>query len=337
MHVLLLYNEPTLPSDHADAASEREVLVTARHVAKELRQAGFRVTELAISTDPEPLLALLRRDRPEVVFNLFEGTAPRPAAEAFGLALLEWLDVPFTGCPMQASVLARDKPRAKLLLQGAGLPTPRFFLIEQSPLPGHGLDWPLILKPAYEDASVGVEQASVVTNPGQLEQQALDLLERFGPPLLVEEFIDGREFNVSLIENPELRVLPIAEIQFRGRKQGLWPIVTYQAKWNRNSAEDLATLPRCPAEVAPRLAGRVRDLAQRAYRLFGCRDYARVDFRVNRRGEPYILEVNPNPDYDPSAGLAKALKAAGLSHKSFTVDLVRQAAGRAGQVVSTNS
>ncbi len=325
MHVLVLHNAPTLPPDHPDAESEREVVDTAAIVATELRDAGFRVSQLGISSDPSALLESLKQDRPDVVFNLFEGTAGRPQAEAYVLGLLEWLGVPFTGCPMQSAVLARDKPRAKLLLQGAGLPTPRFLLVDAKAVPANPLGWPVIVKPAYEDASVGVDQESVCTNQDQLQRRVELLVKRFGPPVLVEEFISGREFNVAVIDAPTLRVLPVAEIVFRGQEQGLWPIVTYEAKWHSSSAEDLATQPRCPAEVEPRLAERLSGLALDAFRLFACRGYARVDLRANASGAPFILEVNPNPCYHPTAGLTKALHAAGITHAEFSVALVRQA------------
>jgi D-alanine-D-alanine ligase len=274
------------------------------------------------------LLEALRVDRPEVVFNLFEGTARQGQTEAYLAGLLDWHEVAYTGCPFAALVLARDKPRAKLLLQGAGLPTPRFFAVDCLPVPPNPLGWPVIVKPAAEDASVGLDQGSVVTNQDQLLHRVARLWERFGPPILVEQFIKGREFNVSVIENPERRVLPIAEILFEGDGPGFWPIVTYDAKWRPESRDYLATPPHCPADLNPQLAEQVADLASQAFQLFGCRQYARVDFRLSAQGQPYILEVNPNPDFNPTAGLTQALLAAGLSHSRFTLDLVRQALQR---------
>ena len=134
-----------------------------------------------------------------------------------------------------------------------------------------------------------------------------------------------------MIEDPELRVLPVSEIVFENTGPDFWPIVTYDGKWRPASRDYLATPPQCPADVSPALEEQLRTLAVKAFRLFGCRDYARVDLRVNRRDEPYILEVNPNPDFHPGAGLTRALTAAGLSHESFTLDLVRHALARATQ------
>src|SRR5262249_4627666 len=121
------------------------------------------------------------------------------------------------------------------------------------------------------------------------------------------------------------RVLPISEIQFVSTDPDAWPIVTYDSKWKPGTPDYETTPPVYPAAVTPRLAERVGSLARQAFRLLGCRDYARVDFRVRPTGKPYILEVNPNPDFSPTAGLSGALGCAGISHAKFAVHLVRAA------------
>ncbi len=327
-NVLILFNEPTLPPDHADAESERDVLNTVAAVRAALAQAGYRVAELGISHDPHALLDGLSTHQPDVVFNLFEGTAERGEIEAFVDGLLEWLNLPFTGCPFQAACLARDKPLSKLLFRGAGLPTADFVVVEAPPVPPCPLEWPVIVKPGGKDASVGIDQGSVVRDRRALEERAALLLERYGPPVLVEQFIAGREVNVAIVETPTLRALPASEIVFLNREPGYWPIVTYAAKWDAGSREDRETVPQCPADLPADLAARLADLACRAFRLVGCRDYARVDFRVDPAGRPFILEVNPNPDFNPEAGFTRALKAAGLTHAQFTVALVEAARRR---------
>jgi D-alanine-D-alanine ligase len=216
----------------------------------------------------------------------------------------------------------------KHLFQGAGLPTPRFFAVEGGPAPDCRLEWPVIVKPATQDASVGLDQGSVVTDQERLRERVGALLHTYGPPVLVEEFIRGRELNVALIEAPDLRILPISEVLFVDEDPAYWPIVTYDAKWKPGSRDYEATPARYPAEVQPELAERLAALAQQAFRLLGCRDYARVDFRVRPSGKPYLLEVNPNPDFNPTAGLAGGLGSAGLTHAQFTVDLVRNALAR---------
>ncbi len=327
--VLVLYNEPVLSASHPDAASEHEVLDTAQFVGETLHRAGYDAVRLAVSKDPGPLLAALQDLRPDAVFNLFEGTADHGNTEAYVAGLLEWMGVPFTGCPSQALLLARSKNLSKLLFQGAGLPTAEFFVVEDLPVPPCRLGWPVIIKPALEDASVGVDQGSVVTDPDRLQERVAYLLETYGPPVLVERYIPGRELNVALVEAPDLRTLPISEIMFARRGDGSWPIVTYDAKWKPGSPDYEATPPRYPAEVNAKLAERLVTIARQAFRLLGCRDYARADFRVSPQGRPYLLEVNPNPDFSPTAGLAGGLASAGIGHDQFTLTLVQSALGRA--------
>ena len=342
-HVLVLYNQPLLPVDHPDAESEREVLDSAGPACDVLSRAGYRVSRLAVGRDPAVLSEGLRRLRPDVVLNFFEGLADNPHTECSVTGLLEWLGVPFTGSPAQAICLTRSKPLSKLALRGAGLPTPDFFAVERLPdsrlrsaaaclesgLGRSGLRWPLIVKAANQDASVGIDQGSVVTAVTPLRKRVALLLERYGPPVLVEQYVEGRELTVGVVEVPELRALPLAEFVFTPREQPAWPIVTYDAKWRVGSA-DFRHTPFCERpSVEPELRSRLQELALRAYRVLGLRDYGRIDFRVTPAAEPFILEANANPDPSPQAALADALAAAGLAHADFLVRLVRQALGRA--------
>jgi D-alanine-D-alanine ligase len=327
-HVTILYNEPVLPPDHRDAESEHEVLYTVDEVEAALRDGGLRVSRLGVRLDPSALADGLRRLRPDAVFNLFEGLADRNETEAHAAGILDWLGVPYTGCPFQALALARCKHLTKHLLRGAGVPTAEFFVVERGPVPDNPLGWPVIVKPATQDASVGLDQGSVVTGRGALEERVERLLREYGPPVLVEEFLPGREVNVGVVETPELTVLPPSEILFTSTEPGRWPIVTYDAKWRPGSPDYEATPPRYPADVTPGLRRRLEDVARRAFRLLGCRDYARVDFRV-RGTRPYVLEVNPNPDFSPTAGLSGGLASAGIRWADFAVALAWRALGRA--------
>jgi D-alanine-D-alanine ligase len=326
--VLILFNEPVLPLSHPEAESEHEIHYTVDEVSKTLVAAGFSVTRLGASHDPARMTAGIEKKKPDVVFNLFEGTADQSGNEAVVAGLLEWLRLPFTGCSSQTLCMARTKHIAKTLLQGAGLPTADFFVVEKGPVLNCTIPWPVIVKPATQDASVGLDQGSVVQDLDSLNARVDLLIKNYGAPVLVEQFIVGREFNVGVIENPDLRVLPISEIKFIDKDPKFWPIVTYDAKWAPGTRDYESTPPLYPAPVSPRLKARVENLAREAFQLLGCRDYARVDFRVKPSGKPYILEVNPNPDFSPMAGLSGGLTSAGLTHAQFTVDLVHQALAR---------
>jgi D-alanine-D-alanine ligase len=274
----------------------------------------------------------LRHEAPDVVFNLFEGVTvgacPEAVTEAAVAGLLEWLGVPFTGSPAAALALARDKARTKHLLRGAGLPTPAFFVVERPPCPPCELGWPAIVKPACLDASVGIEQASVVTGQAQLEARVAHVLDRYGPPALVEQFVRGREFHVHVIQGADgLDLLPLAEIEFREQDPSYWPIYTYEAKWNAGTREYEATPLRSPAELAPEPWECLGRIARRAFRLVGCRDYARIDVRMTAAGEFFILEVNPNPSFT-SRGVINGFEAFGRTRAQFFRDLVRAALAR---------
>src|SRR5262245_57920327 len=320
MRVLIVHNQPVLPDDHPHADSDHEIVDNAHDVGGHLSKAGIDARQLAVGRDPEQLITALRAAEPDVVFNLFEGLADQYNTESHVAGILDWLGIPYTGSPYHTLCIARSKPLTKHLLRGADLPTPPFFVVEDLPIPDCRLKWPVIVKPAEQDASVGLDQGSVVTGMAGLKDRVEFLLDEFGAPVLVEEFIPGREFNVGVIEAPDVQVLPPSEIVFLDQAEDYWPIVTYDAKWKPGSRDYEATPPRYPATVSARLNERLGRLACQAFRLLGCRDYARIDFRVRPSGQAYILEVNPNPDFNPIAGLSGGLTSAGLTHAQFTVD-----------------
>lgn len=327
--VLVLYNHPFLPGDHPDADSERSVVEIAERMAQILEADGsFRTALLGLKQDPTVLWTELRRRKPAVVFNLFEGNLDHADTESYVAGLLQWRGVPFTGSHMHTLSLARAKHLAKPLLRGAGLPTADFMVVGELPVPSCNLEWPVIVKPAQQDASVGLDQDSVCVDQGQLDQRVQYILETYGAPVLVEEYIHGREINVALLELPDLIYLPPSEIVFTQKKLGVWPILTYDSKWRPGSDEYEKTPPKYPADISPRMAERLGNIATHAYRLLGCRDYARVDFRVKPNGRPYILEVNPNPEISDEAGFGGCLASANMSYEGFIVDLVRHAMNR---------
>ena len=260
----------------------------------------------------------------------------------YAAGILEWLGVPYTGCPFPTLLLARSKHMAKRLFQGEGLPTAPFLVFEPGhpPLAECPLTFPVIVKPAQQDASVGVDQRSVATDLAGLNARVLFLTEQFGQPVIVEEFIFGRELTVALVEMPDLRLLPGTEVVFPEAGPGYWPILSYDAKWTKGSAEYETTDYHFKTELSGELGAEIEQSAKRAFRLLGCRDYARVDFRI-REGDnkPFILELNPNPDFAPDRALSNNLWAAGLTHGEFTLQIVRNAlargkAGRTSRYIS---
>jgi D-alanine-D-alanine ligase len=329
--VLIVYNQPVLPPDHPDFPSENDILETVEEVAKVLPADRFEVARLGYARDPGALLGKLRAWPPDVVFNLFEGEADRTETEVYHAALLEWAGVPFTGSPAFALALGRDKVRSKNLFRGAGLTTAAFQMVESPNPPPWPHPWPAIVKPACQDASVGIDQGSVVKSQPELDARVAHVFEKYGGPVLVEEFIPGREFHVHVIDGPDGRpaVLPPTEIRFEAGP-GYWPIYTFEGKWNEQSVEYKSTPYDTQVELPGPLWERVQDICTAAYRLVGMRDYGRVDLRVTPEGKAYLLEVNPNP-YLNSLALVEGLKRAGRSFPDFIQTLVQSSLGRASR------
>lgn len=335
LRVAVLYNQPQLAPDHPEAASEWEIVSIAQLVAEELNTGDWR-SELWPARPDFAWVQGLYSEPPDVVFNLFEGFGRGDDSEIEAVTYLEQANIPFTGNPASALSLARDKSRTVTCLQRLGFPVPRSGYVEalatlDRVLADLDAEFPLFLKPALLDASIGIELANVVRDRKDLEYRCLALLREYGP-VLIQEFLPGREFNISVIELEELRLLPISEIVFRCDAEYYWPIVTYSAKWQTGSRADQSTQAVCPASIEPELAEKLSALARGAFCALGCRDYARIDIRLDRHGQPKILEVNPNPGYHPEAGFTRSLEAAGWSHAEFSRALVRQALRRAGRM-----
>ncbi len=326
--VLVLYNHPLLPLTHPDADSENSVVEIAEAMAKVLVDAGYHVSLLGLKQDPTELWRELEARQPSAVLNLFEGNLDDPETESYVAGLLQWKGIPFTGSPMETLALARAKHTTKCLLRGAGLPTSDFYVVNELPLPPSPISFPVIVKPARQDASVGVNQSSVCTDALQVEQRVKVLLETYGAPVIVEEFVRGRELNVALLELPTLEFLPPAEIIFPEERPGYWPILTYDGKWKPGTPDYETQPPEYPADLSPEIIAMLGKYAMDAYRLLGCRDYARVDFRMGSDFKPYILEVNPNPEISDAAGFAGCLGSADLKYKEFLVRLIQQTIGR---------
>jgi D-alanine-D-alanine ligase len=329
MRIVIIYNQPVLPDDDPEAESEKWVATAVTSVFEALVASGHEVTTLAVGRTRSSLEVDLGKIAPDVVFNLFEGFADQPASEAAVVRLLERWNVPFTGSSSRTLRRCLNKHQTKRRLIAAGLPTPWSIAVDRFPIPSMTLPWPVIVKPAARDASEGIDQCSVATSSAALESQVTKVLRRYGPPVLIEQFLAGREFTVSLIETPRLTALSIAEVLFIPCETAVWPLLTYEAKWIPDSADYAATDMLHAPPLEPELSEIVVSLAKRAYRSLACRDYARIDIRLNAAGQPMILDVNPNPDMSPTACFAYALKAAGIERSEFIVSLAEQASARA--------
>lgn len=246
-------------------------------------------------------------------------------AESEIAASLEKLNIPFSGSGAYALRLCLDKAEVKRLLLKKGVNTPRFQVFKERNNLECILKFPLIVKPVHEDGSKGIDIDSVVFDYTHLEAKVGEILEAYKQGVLVEEFIDGREINAALIGNGDLRVLPLSEINYTST-DGSPRVLTYNAKWDPSSLEYRNTMGRCPIEVSETIEKKIIDYAKKAFRITGCSDYARVDFRI-RGEEVYVLEVNPNPCINPhdDAGFIGSARVAGYSYDDLINEIFRLA------------
>jgi D-alanine-D-alanine ligase len=317
MHIAILH--PHIPPDAPP--DDQDTLVQADAVEAALRQLGHRVERIGCTLDLAALRRAVLAARPEVVFNLAEVLDGADALQHVPPALLDTLGVRYTGSPTEAIFQTTHKLLAKQILSLAGLPTPAWtpshFSVPRVSVPSlPGLAAPCILKAVWEHASRGLDDANVILQ-GDAQVVAERLAEfaaRSGRPCFAEQFIEGREFNLAILDGsagPEL--LPAAEIDFAAFPPGKPRIVGHRAKWVAGSFEFENTPPRFdfPDQDRP-LLDQIGNLASACWRQFGLRGYARVDFRVDPQPRPWILEINTNPCLAPDAGFAAALARAGI-------------------------
>lgn len=327
MRVLVLH-EPVAPDAGFEA---QDTQLQATTVLKSLTRRSHEVVELAFDLDLGGTMESLRRHAPDVVFNLVESLAGTDRLASMASALLDAMDVPYTGAPTRAAFLAGDKLLAKLWMSVLGIPTPAWHVPGErnAPHPIPAMGRRVIMKSAWEHASVGIDEEGIVPmrSLDELDELARQRSGGAGGESFFEEFVDGREFNLSILDGvrgPE--VLPPAEIifdQFGDRPR----IVGYNAKWDAGSFEYSHT-PRSFEFAADECAllGDLARLALECWTGLGLRGYARVDFRVDTLGSPWVLEVNANPCLAPDAGFAAALVQAGIEFDD-AIDRILQSTG----------
>ncbi len=281
-------NQPT------DSFEEFDAEETIDAIQKVLEGEGHEVIRLGGDVR---LVDRLRKGPIDIVFNIAEGLGGRNR-EAHIPALLEFLNIPYTGSDPLTLSATLDKSMAKKIVMSEGIPTPRFLKVEKiDELKGAELRFPLFVKLCYEGSSKGIRLDSKVLDPPSLEEKVRKLLENYGPPVLVEEFVGGPEFTVGILGNEVPVVLGVMQIEIKGMAQ---KEAIYSLEVKREWEERVRY--HCPALVDEPLLKRIEEVALRAYRALDCRDVSRVDIRVGEDGTPYFLEINPLPGLSPVYG-----------------------------------
>ena len=292
-------------------APEVQLLDAIEAVETALMDWATEVVRVPVTNDGR-WVERVRRGKFDLVFNLCEGIDGEAVHEARVISLLELLGVPFTGSSSWTTALTLRKNVVNGLLDRAGLPVPRWSHIRRGD-EVTSVGFPAICKPSAEDASVGIEQKSVVRSMRALTARVQAMFEGWDE-VLVQRFIDGREVNVGILGD---EVLPIAEIDFGDMPKGMWHIVSYRSKWETGSDEDLGAKPNCPADLPEDLANELIQIARTAWSVVGGEGYGRCDFRIDQSGRPWLLEVNANPDISPGAGLARMAGVATLTYSQL--------------------
>jgi D-alanine-D-alanine ligase len=323
LKIAIIFNEPGSDryGDMGEAKAVASVLEEVRPVHRALTELGCSTVKIPLRPPLELVEEKLKALEADLVFNLFEGFEGRPETEATVADMLRDLGIPFTGNPPSTLSLALDKAKAKAILESDGVRTPKYQSLSPDNLHLFHLNFPCIVKPLGEDASHGLSEESVVNNIDQLEKQVTKISQHFRGSTLVEEFLEGREFNVTVLGNKEPFALPVAEMVYYLPPE-LPRLLTFAAKWHEESLYYKGTRATCPAEIGEQEREQISQTALTAFKLLGCRGYARVDMRLDAEEVPNVLEVNPNPDISPGYGAARQAKAAGLTYSQLIEKII---------------
>ncbi|MBN1868438.1 hypothetical protein JW916_14235 [Candidatus Sumerlaeota bacterium] len=331
--VLILFNSPRADaSQNGFSESDAGVLAEVEAVGAALRKTRTPFRSVGVKRLRDAARVLARATEP-VVFNLVESFHDRPEEMNYVPALCSAFGKGCTGCDTTSLTLSLDKWRTNAVLKAAGLPVPAGVLVPiGEKIPKNRLPKPpLIVKPVAADASEGIHaDASLFPRTGPKLRAAVRAIhDRFGQPALIEAFFGTREINVSVFERAgRAEVVGIAEIDFSAFGPERPTVVDYAAKWQNDSFEYHHTPRLLPAPLRRGEAARIERIALDAWRAVGCRDYARVDLRMDSAGEVAVLEINTNPDIAPDAGFAAALEHAGIPYREFVATVVRNALDR---------
>ena len=323
MRVGLVFNVPGQSRYHArgEGLAVESVLESVEAVDLVLTGQGHEVLRVGLEPPLSAARMRLASLQVDLVFNLFEGFDGLPETEWEFAQAVEMLGIPFTGASSDVLSLCLDKARAKEALSSQGVPTAPFQVLDTGGVGRFCLSYPVIVKPVAEDASHGLGEQSVVCDRSALERQVAFVEEAYGGRALVEEFLGGREFNVSVLGGDPTRVLPPSEIVYSGNGYGP-RLLTYAAKWLEGDAAYQDSVSVCPAQMGEGMAREIEEIALAAHTAVGAPAYARVDLRADATGRSFVLEVNPNPDLAPGAGMAKQAVVAGLGYDGLISSIV---------------
>ena len=328
LHVGILCNR--YEETHLGAAAEREAVVhsdltsVGLNVQKALEAKGHKTTFFDMNETPLPF-EKIGEANVDLIFNVCERINNSSLMEPHAAAMLDCLGIPYSGSNPLTLALCIDKIKTKHLLENRGLPTPRYdYVFAADDEVRDDLRFPLIVKPANTDNSIGISNKSVVTSPRELKARIEHVLTKYNRPVLIEEYIEGDELDVSIMGNEErVKVLPLSRSLFDDMPAGVWHIYPFQAKWSDSEIYKKIKTER-PAKYSQKLTQLISEICLDAYNLFDCHDYARIEVRVDKLGNPFILEINPNPSINRGDCVPACAEMIGLSYEGFIEEILRE-------------
>jgi D-alanine-D-alanine ligase len=315
LRVMLLTHSSLIPPNAASPSELKDAEWRAEwDVVQALRGMGHEVLCVGLLDEVGAVRRAVYEFKPHVAFNLTEEFDGVGFFDQNIVSYLELLKIPYTGCNPRGLMIARDKSLAKKILSFHGVATPTFEVFPRgAPVrrPGH-LKFPLIVKSVNEEASIGISQASIVSDDEKLEERVFFVHEHVGTDAIAETYIEGRELYVGVLGNVRMETFPVWELHFPDSQA--WPIATRRVKWNGSYRQKHGIYSGEAKNLAPDLTAKVKDISRKVYRLLGLNGYARMDLRLTQDGTVHVIEANPNPHIGAQEDFAQSAQLAGLGY-----------------------
>jgi D-alanine-D-alanine ligase len=309
---------------------ENELTQVGINIQKTLEKEGFK-TKFYDFNNIQKVFNELKKDNVDLIFNVCERINNTSLLEPHAASLLDILQIPYTGSNPLTLALCIDKIKVKKLLDFHGIPTPRWdYVFEKTDKVDDSLRYPLIVKPANTDNSIGITNDSVVKNEKELQNRIKYVIDEIKSPALIEEYIEGDEYDVPIIGNNEnIRVLPLSRSIFSNLPKGYWHIFPYEAKWDSESVfKKHIITEEPPKRINKGLASLISEIAIDTYNILDCHDYGRVEIKVDKNNNPYVLELNPNPSINIGDCFYRVAPLAGMNYSQFLIEIVKLAINR---------
>lgn len=329
LSITVLVDPATVPEEDPQFKDPPDTPITEYHVCEALRLLGYHVTVIGADHDIASVARRLKEQDPDLVFNLTEQFCGDRQLDKNIAALLELLDLPFTGAGAMGLLLARDKRLCKDILRLHKIRVPIFLSLPlgRALRVPKNLPYPMVVKPAFEDSSEGISNASLVYDAEALRTRAAFIHERWNQPAIAEEYIEGRELYVSILGNKRLTVLPPRECFFNAEANEGPVMLTYRCKWD-DAYRRKWQIEFGFADMEPAVFASVERVCKRAYRALQLLDYGRIDLRLTPENQLVILEANPNPDIAYGEEVAEAADRVGIDYESLIDKIIRLALKR---------